>query len=42
MYLDVSRNQLSSTLPSDWTGNLGLAFLKLDHNQLTGKLHPTL
>ena len=37
-YLDISSNQLSSTLPPDWTSNLGLALFKLDHNQLTGEL----
>ena len=37
VYLDLSHNSLSSTLPVDWTSNVGLEFLKLDHNQLTGK-----
>jgi len=40
LYLDISSNLLSSTLPPDWTPNLGLAYLKLDNNLLTGEPPP--
>lgn len=38
-YFDISSNQMSGTLPPDWTQNLGLAFFKADNNQLTGWPH---